>query len=136
MFDGATDRLMMAEAAMQGGVGSSQEALIRLNLDGLRELAEIVRHRWDPIILALLSERPRRRRELSQQVRDQRGEHISDGVLSDALNRLQDEGLIIKEKSGANHAVYRATPAALGKVGRLQRISELAATNGGEATDR
>jgi DNA-binding PadR family transcriptional regulator len=98
-----------------------------MNLDALRELAVIFRHRWDPIILGLLSEGPRRRRDLTQEVRDQDGEHISDGVLSETLTRLQDEGLITKEKAGANHAVYRATPAAQRKVERLRQISEFAA---------
>lgn len=109
--------------------------MIRLNLDGLRELVEIFRHRWDPIILVLLAERPRRRRELTQEVRDNRGEHISDGVLSEALDRLQDDGLIAKDKRGANHVVYRATSAALGRVARLQRISEFAAATGAESAE-
>jgi DNA-binding HxlR family transcriptional regulator len=100
-------------------------AVIRLDLDALRELVEIFRHRWDPIILVVLAERPRRRRELTQQVCDSHGEHISDGVLSDVLNRLQDEGLITKENVGANHVVYRATPAAMSRVERLRRISDL-----------
>jgi len=99
--------------------------VIRLNLDGIRELVEIFRHRRDPIILVLLDERPRRRRELTQEVCDSRGEHISDGVLSDVLNRLRDEGLVTKENIGANHVVYRATPAALSRVKRLRRIGDL-----------
>jgi DNA-binding HxlR family transcriptional regulator len=98
-----------------------------LNLDGLRELVDIFRHRWDPIILVLLGEHPRRRKELTQEVCDNRGEHISDGVLSEALDRLQDEGLIMKKKLRANHVVYQATPAALGRVEWLQRVSEFAA---------
>jgi len=100
--------------------------VIDLNLDGLRELAVIFRHRWDPIILGLLSEGPKRRRDLTQEVRDQDDEHISDGVLSETLTRLQDEGLITKEKAGANHAIYRATPAARHKIERLRQINEFA----------
>jgi DNA-binding HxlR family transcriptional regulator len=109
----------------EGIVGCPRGAVIRLNLDELRELVEIFRHRWDPIILVLLAERPRRRKELTQEVRDNRGEHISDGVLSDVLTRLQDEGLITKVNKGASHVVYRATPAALSRVERLRRISDL-----------
>ncbi|SRR6266545_3890151 len=113
--------------------GAHGGAVIRLNLDLLRELVEIFRYRWDPIILVLLAERPRRRRELTQEVCDSRGEHISDGVLSDVLNRLQDEGLITKENIRANHVVYRATPAALSRVERLRRISDFGTDD--EATD-
>jgi len=102
--------------------------VIRLYLDGLRELVDNFRHRWDPIILVLLAEHPRRRRELTQEVRDNRGEHISDGVLSEALDRLQAEGLIAKDKLAANHVVYRATPAAQHRVTWLQRVSEFAET--------
>jgi len=101
--------------------------VIRVDLDRLRELADIFERRWDSKILALLAERPRRRRDLTQQVRDKRGDHISDGVLSGVLRRLGDEGLITKENRGANHVVYRATPTALRKVERLRRISEIAA---------
>jgi DNA-binding PadR family transcriptional regulator len=97
----------------------------RLNLDGLRELVDIFKHRWDPIILVLLAERPRRRRELTQEVRDSRGEHIADGVLSEVLNRLQAEGLIVKVMVGANRALYGPTPAAVDWVRRLERISDL-----------
>ncbi len=110
-----------------------------MNRDGLRELAAIWGHRWDSIILGLLVEGPKRRRDLSQQVRDEDGEHISDGVLSETLNRLQDEGLITKEKPEVNHAVYRATPAAHRKIERLRQISEFAAGIQDEetkATDR
>ncbi len=106
-----------------------------MNLDGLRELVDIFRHRWDPIILVLLAEHPRRRKELTQEVRNNRGEHISDGVLSKALDRLRDEGLIIKEKRRANHVVYRASPAALGRVEWLQRVSEFAAATKAEVAD-
>ncbi len=104
-----------------------------MNLDGLRELVEIFRHRWDPIILVLLAERPRRRRELTQEVCDSHGEHISDGVLSDVLNRLQGEGLITKENIRASHVVYRATQAALCRVERLRRVSDVG--TGDETTE-
>jgi DNA-binding HxlR family transcriptional regulator len=106
-----------------------------LNLDGLRELAVIFRHRWDPIILGLLSDGPIRRRDLTQEVRDQDGEHISDGVLSETLTRLQDEGLITKDKTSANHAIYRATPAARRKIERLRQINEFAEAMRNEAPD-
>ncbi|GIJ62113.1 hypothetical protein Vau01_096290 [Virgisporangium aurantiacum] len=96
-----------------------------LSLDDLRELIDIFRHRWDPIILVLLADRPRRRKELTQEVRDGSGEHIADGVLSEVLTRLQTDGMIVKDKSGANHVVYRATQAALTTVARLRRISDL-----------
>src|SRR3954453_7643891 len=77
-----------------------------LQLDALRT---VLRHRWDLTIIALLVESPRRRRDLTQQVRDERGEHIADGVLSDVLRRLVDQGLIKKSRPASNQAVYRAT---------------------------
>ena len=97
-----------------------------MNLDRLRDVTAIWKHRWDPIILELLSKGPRRRRDLSQQARDQNNEHISDGVLSETLSRLQDEGLITKEKTGANRAIYSATPAAQRRMERLRQINEFA----------
>jgi DNA-binding HxlR family transcriptional regulator len=107
-----------------------------MNLDGLRDLVDIFRHRWDPIILVLLAEQPRRRRELTQEVRNNRGEHISDGVLSKALDRLQYEGLITKEQRHPKHVVYRATPIALSRVEWLQCVSEFAATTKTETAHR
>jgi DNA-binding HxlR family transcriptional regulator len=98
-----------------------------MDVDALRELTDIFKHRWDPIILALLSASPHRRRELTHQVRDKKGEHISDGVLSQTLSRLTEEGLIDKEQRGVNHVIYSATPAAIDQVERLRRQSARAA---------
>lgn len=99
-----------------------------MNVDGLREFASILGHRWDRIILSLLVDGARRRRDLTQLVRDDDGDHISDGVLSEALSRLEDEGLIEKTKTGANHAVYSATEEARRKIEQLRLIDEFAAT--------
>ena len=74
--------------------------------------------------------------ELTQEVRDGRGEHISDGVLSEALTRLQEEGLITKDKPGAHRAVYQATPAALSRVKRLRRFIEIADQTDDEPPDK
>jgi DNA-binding HxlR family transcriptional regulator len=100
-----------------------------LTLDGLSEFHDLIKHRWDLMILALLSERPRRRVELTQQVVDEAGTHISDGVLSEALQRLQDEGLVTKHKTGPHHADYHATPLALRKIERLRMINTFVAGN-------
>jgi len=93
-----------------------------LQLDALRNL---LRHRWDLTIIALLAESPRRRRDLTQQVRDERGEHIADGVLSDVLRRLVDQGLIKKNRPASNQAVYRATMLGHFLVARVRRIGLL-----------
>jgi DNA-binding HxlR family transcriptional regulator len=97
-----------------------------VNLDGLRELAELFKHRWDPIILALVTERPRRFSELAHEVRDRSGEHISDGVLSLTLARLIVDGFITKRQSGRWHSLYAPTIEAHSRVQRLQQLSELA----------
>jgi DNA-binding HxlR family transcriptional regulator len=115
--------------------GSPGEAVIHLNRDGLHEFASILGHRWDRIILGLLVDGAMRRRDLTQLVRNDDGDHISDGVLSEALNRLEDEGLIEKTKTGANRAVYSATEEARRKIEQLRQIDEFAATLRGNDTD-
>jgi hypothetical protein len=51
----------------------------------------------------------------------------SDGVLSSVLKRLVEEGWVTKERRGANHVVYSATPLTRRRMERLRRISEIAA---------
>jgi DNA-binding HxlR family transcriptional regulator len=98
-----------------------------MNMTGLVELAAFFRHRWDPFILVLLAERPRRYRELANEVRDWSGAVISDGVLSAALARLAEEGLLLKLHSGPGHALYAATGRGRQKVERLRRLCDVAA---------
>ncbi len=114
--------------------GSPGEAVVYLNRDGMREFASILGHRWDRIILDLLVDGARRRRDLTQLVRNEDGDHISDGVLSEALSRLEDEGLIEKTKTGANHAVYGATEEARRKIEQLRQIDAFAAALRGNDT--
>src|SRR3954454_11786761 len=104
---------------------------------GFGEFAELLRHRWDPVILSLLTERPRRRRDLTQEVVDLGGERVSDGVLSLALKRLQAEGMVIRKQAGARHVEYHATPSAVAVIDRLRRLSEIAAgLQGNECCDQ
>jgi DNA-binding HxlR family transcriptional regulator len=95
----------------------------------LDELAALLRHRWDPIILDLLIKHPRRYRDLVQQASDKSGEHIAEGVLSLTLLRLTDEGLVTKETSTGG-TLYRATPAGSRAMARLQRVIDIATEEG------
>ena len=106
-----------------------------VNRDGLREFAGILEHRWDRIVLGLLVDGTRRRRDLNQLVRDDDGVQVSEGVLSAVLSRLEDEGLVEKTKTGANHVMYDATEEARRKILQLRQIDEFAATLRGNDTD-
>jgi DNA-binding HxlR family transcriptional regulator len=98
-----------------------------MNLSSLQDLAELLRHRWDPIVLALVAERPRRYSELTRVVRDDSGERISDGVLSLTLSRLIDSGLLVKRSSGEGYVLYTPTNEARRRIRRLRWLSEMAA---------
>ncbi len=102
-----------------------------IDLHRLDELAALLRHRWDPIILGLLAKQPRRYRDLVQQTNDKSGRHIADGVLSQALQRLIGEGLAVKESSDGL-VLYRITPAGSRALARLQRVIETATEGGAD----
>ncbi|WP_215451107.1 MULTISPECIES: helix-turn-helix domain-containing protein [unclassified Streptomyces] len=65
----------------------------------LRAATDLFAHTWDPVVLAALRSRPRRRRELHAAIGG-----ISDKVLTDSLNRLLASGLIER------HAYAEAPP--------------------------
>jgi len=92
---------------------------------GLQEVAEMLRHRWDPLILALLGQGPLRYRDLSGQVRQPSGEMISNGVLSEALDRMGRKGFVVKTMKG-DRTVYQLTPMTAWMVHELCRIAEAA----------
>jgi DNA-binding HxlR family transcriptional regulator len=117
------------EPGSEGAVNRVDPERLDLDPERLRKLA---RRRWDWIILAVLARRsPRRRTELSQKVRDQDGRHIADGILSVALKRLVDEGLVDrnvkKEPKQGIVAEYSITPNGKCLLGHLCRISEILA---------
>ncbi|GAA0937821.1 hypothetical protein Vau01_119070 [Virgisporangium aurantiacum] len=101
-----------------------------LDSDGLREKLPVLRRRWDPVVLTVLcKDGPQRRRNLSQTVVDE-GERIADGVLSEVLNRLQQEGFVAKETRSPNVVLYEATEAARDWVEWLRRVTDLSARAG------
>jgi DNA-binding HxlR family transcriptional regulator len=55
----------------------------------LRAATDLLAHTWDPVVLAALRQRPRRRRELRVAIGG-----ISEKVLTDALHRLCANGLV------------------------------------------
>lgn len=55
----------------------------------LRMATDLFAHTWDPVVLAALHDGPRRRRALRQSIGG-----ISDKALTEALHRLQGNGLI------------------------------------------
>lgn len=97
-----------------------------MDFERLRALADLVRHRWDLVILALLAERPMRYRELSQRTRH-RSERIADGVLSRTLRRLEHGGLVDRATIADGSAVYRPTVAALTRMEQVRRVEALLA---------
>lgn len=65
----------------------------------VRAVTELISHVWDPLVLLALRLGPRRRRELRAAIGG-----ISDKVLTEALQRLLDSGLI------ARHSYAEAPP--------------------------
>ena len=98
-----------------------------VNRDALREFTSVLGHRWDRVVLSLLIATARRRRDLVQLVRNDDGEHISDAVLTEALRRLERQGLVEHTKTGAQHAMYNATDEGRRNVEHLRQIDEFAA---------
>ncbi|HWJ61473.1 MAG TPA: helix-turn-helix domain-containing protein [Acidimicrobiales bacterium] len=62
----------------------------------VRTAAELLAHRWDPVVIAALRTGPRRRLDLQRSIGG-----ISDKSLTDALNRLVDRRLVGREAIAA-----------------------------------
>jgi len=73
----------------------------------LRAATDLFTHTWDPVVLAGLRTGPRRRAELLTAVGG-----LSDKVLSEALRRLVDNGLVERRRYPAAppHVEYRLSP--------------------------
>lgn len=91
-----------------------------MNISHLRQLSDILGHKWDPVILGRLAERPLRYMEIANQVREIDSD-LTEGVLSKNLRRLAANGLICR-KLADGHRVYDLTTrgryltAVLGKI--------------------
>jgi DNA-binding HxlR family transcriptional regulator len=57
----------------------------------LRAATELLTHTWDPVVLAALRDRPLRRRQLRAAIGG-----ISEKVLTEALRRLSENGLVTR----------------------------------------
>lgn len=58
----------------------------------LRAAFDLFAHTWDPVVLVALHQGPQRRHELRRSIGG-----LSDKVLTDALRRLGDAGLVVRE---------------------------------------
>jgi DNA-binding HxlR family transcriptional regulator len=96
----------------------------------VRAATELVRHRWDPVVLSALRPGPTRRSELLARISG-----VSDKVLTQSLRRLQARGLVGRApdtgaSSGHHGAVYQLS--ALGASfaeGPLAQLARWAADN-------
>jgi DNA-binding HxlR family transcriptional regulator len=70
-----------------------------IDIDVLVRMADRLRFRHDPPILAALSTRPRRFRELHARLEANLGEHVDDNTLTRGLGRLTRSGLIHVEST-------------------------------------
>ncbi|MBN6057609.1 helix-turn-helix transcriptional regulator, partial [Nonomuraea sp. RK-328] len=80
----------------------------------VRAAAELISHAWDPVVLSALRMGPTRRKELLTRIAG-----VSDKVLTQALQRLQARGLVVRDSSSADPA--SAHP---GAVYRLSTLGE------------
>lgn len=97
---------------------------MRVELDRLRRLSEIISRKWDLVVLAALAEQPLRYMELAQEIRKNNHE-LTEGVLSKNLRRLTATGLIHQEAVGNRHHVYALTPRGQQMVEILRQIAAL-----------
>jgi DNA-binding HxlR family transcriptional regulator len=101
----------------------------------VRTAIELIRHAWDSVILSALRMGPTRRNELLTRIAG-----VSDKVLTQALQRLQERGLVTKaanaeQPAPRTGAIYRLTP--LGESlanGPLAQLARWAADNQAELT--
>jgi DNA-binding HxlR family transcriptional regulator len=80
-----------------------------VDLRGLREVLDVMSHKWDLDILTQLHERPLRYSELAHQIRTTAAD-LNEGVLSKNLKRLKANGLIQQTSLGNHHHVWALTP--------------------------
>lgn len=93
--------------------------------DGLSELADMRTRPALAIILGLLAEQPRRRRELARILYPD-DDPTGGDVLADHLHRLERAGLIVADQADHSQAQLTLTRTGHGRVARLRRIAEFA----------
>jgi DNA-binding HxlR family transcriptional regulator len=96
----------------------------------VRAATELIRHTWDPVILAALRAGPIRRNELLRRIAG-----VSDKVLTQALQRLQSRQLVVPCGGGGSEARHRGAVYELSPLGRsfaegpLAHMAQWAAQN-------
>lgn len=92
----------------------------------VRAAAELISHRWDPVLLSALRAGPTLRGELLARIAG-----ISDKAMTQSLRRLRARGLVVRERgAGPHRAVYGLSP--LGESfanGPLAQLARWAADN-------
>jgi DNA-binding HxlR family transcriptional regulator len=82
-----------------GGLEQLPVRSTEIDIDALVRMADRLKFRHDPPILAALSARPRRFRELHVRLEASLGEHVDDNTLTRGLGRLTRSGLIHVEST-------------------------------------
>jgi DNA-binding HxlR family transcriptional regulator len=95
-----------------------------VDVRALREVLEIVAHKYDLAILTQLRERPLRYMQLLRKIRETDSD-LSEGVQTKNLKRLTANGLIHQESLGNRHYGYALTPHGRYLVAILAQITAL-----------
>lgn len=94
-----------------------------MNITHLRQLSEILGHKWDLVILGQLAERPLRYMEIACQVREIDSD-LSESVLSKNLRRLAANGLLHRTQTNGHH-VYDLTTHGRYLMAALAKFSDI-----------
>ncbi|MEV4199343.1 winged helix-turn-helix transcriptional regulator [Micromonospora globbae] len=100
-----------------------------MDLRGLRNLLEVISHKWDLEILSHLHEQPLRYTDLKVKI----ASDLSEGVLSKNLNRLMADGLIHRRTLGDHHHLWELTPKGQQMIVGLAQITHVQAGTDGSA---
>ncbi|MEV0344541.1 helix-turn-helix domain-containing protein [Nonomuraea sp. NPDC050680] len=96
----------------------------------VRAAAELISHAWDPVVLSALRLGPTRRKELLTTIAG-----VSDKVLTQALQRLQARGLVVRDNSADQASTHTGAVYRLSKLGEsftngpLAQLAQWAAEN-------
>ncbi|MPZ28586.1 MAG: hypothetical protein GEV12_19845 [Micromonosporaceae bacterium] len=91
-------------AASRSDNGTEVHALVKI--------ADLLRFRWDPAILACLAEQPWRNRALAKHLGEHIGDRVEDNALSRSLGRLRRGGFVVAHPATVGRRivpVYRIT---------------------------
>lgn len=89
----------------------------------MREIFEIISHKWDLAILTNLRERPLRYTDLRDQIGSVNSD-LSEGVLNKNLKRLKTGGLVCQRSTDEHHRVWALTPRGRQMISGLVQAAE------------